>query len=37
MAKKNNLHSLRLVFAELRDKEIVKKLFSDIGVRLSGD
>jgi large subunit ribosomal protein L17 len=36
MAKKNNLHSLRLVFAELRDKEIVKKLFSDIGVRYQG-
>jgi large subunit ribosomal protein L17 len=36
MAKANNLHSLRLVFAELRDKEIVKKLFSDIGVRYQG-
>jgi large subunit ribosomal protein L17 len=36
MAKTNDLHSLRLVFAELRDKEIVRKLFTDIGVRYQG-
>jgi len=33
LAKKKDLHSMRLVFAFLRDKVIVKKLFSDIGDR----
>jgi len=33
LAKKKDLHSLRLAFAFLRDKEIVRKLFSDIGDR----
>lgn len=36
MAKKNDMHSMRLVFADLRDKEIVRKLFTDIGVRYQG-
>jgi large subunit ribosomal protein L17 len=36
MAKKNDMHSMRLVFADLRDKEIVRKLFADIGVRYQG-
>lgn len=36
MAKKNDMHSMRLVFADLRDKEIVRKLFTDIGVRFQG-
>jgi len=36
MAKRNDMHSMRLVFADLRDKEIVKKLFSDISVRYQG-
>jgi large subunit ribosomal protein L17 len=35
LAKKKDLHSLRLVFAFLRDKKIVRKLFSDIGDRYS--
>ncbi len=33
LAKKKDLHSLRLAFAFLRDKKIVRKLFSDIGDR----
>lgn len=33
LAKKKDLHSLRLAFAILRDKKIVRKLFSDIGDR----
>jgi large subunit ribosomal protein L17 len=36
LAKRNgadNTHAMRLAFAYLRDKEIVKKLFSDIGGR----
>ncbi|HBL23782.1 MAG TPA: 50S ribosomal protein L17 [Deltaproteobacteria bacterium] len=33
LAKKKDLHSLRLVFAFLRDKKVVRKLFSDIGDR----
>ena len=33
LAKKKDLHSMRLVFAFLRDKAIVKKLFTDIGDR----
>ncbi len=33
LAKRKDLHSLRLVFAFLRDKKIVRKLFSDIGDR----
>ncbi len=33
LAKKKDLHSLRLAFAILRDKKIVRKLFSDIGNR----
>jgi large subunit ribosomal protein L17 len=33
MAKKKDMHSMRLVFGFLRDKEVVKKLFSDIGDR----
>jgi large subunit ribosomal protein L17 len=33
LAKRKDLHSLRLVFAFLRDKKVVRKLFSDIGDR----
>jgi len=33
LAKRKDLHSMRLVFAFLRDKDIVKKLFTDIGGR----
>ncbi len=33
LAKKKDLHSMRLVFAFLRDKGVVKKLFADIGDR----
>lgn len=33
LAKKKDLHSLRLAFAFLRDKKVVRKLFSDIGDR----
>ena len=33
MAKENTLHSMRLAFAYLRDKETVRKLFTDIGAR----
>ena len=33
LAKKKDLHSLRLVFAFLRDKKVVRKLFTDIGDR----
>jgi len=33
MAKENTLHSMRLAFAYLRDKETVRKLFTDIGGR----
>jgi large subunit ribosomal protein L17 len=35
LAKKKDLHSQRLVFEALRDKAIVKKLFTDIGDRYS--
>jgi large subunit ribosomal protein L17 len=33
LAKKNDMHAMRLAFAFLRNKEMVKKLFSDIGAR----
>ena len=33
LAKSNSAHAVRLAFATLRDKEAVKKLFSDIGAR----
>lgn len=33
LAKKKDLHSLRLTFSFLRDKAVVKKLFTDIGDR----
>jgi len=33
LAKRKDLHSMRLAFAFLRDKEIVRKLFTDIGDR----
>jgi large subunit ribosomal protein L17 len=33
LAKGNNTHAMRLAFAFLRDKEVVKKLFTDIGAR----
>ncbi len=33
LAKTNSAHAVRLAFATLRDKEAVKKLFSDIGAR----
>jgi large subunit ribosomal protein L17 len=33
LAKRKDLHSMRLVFAFLRDKAVVKKLFADIGDR----
>ena len=33
LAKRKDLHSQRLAFEFLRDKEIVKKLFTDIGDR----
>jgi large subunit ribosomal protein L17 len=33
LAKKKDLHSMRLAFAFLRDKGVVKKLFADIGDR----
>jgi large subunit ribosomal protein L17 len=33
LAKTNSAHAVRLAFAILRDKEAVKKLFSDIGAR----
>jgi large subunit ribosomal protein L17 len=33
LAKTNNTHAIRQAFAYLRDKEAVKKLFSDIGTR----
>lgn len=33
LAKRKDMHAMRLAFAFLRDKEIVKKLFSDIGDR----
>ena len=33
LAKKKDLHSQRLAFEALRDKEVVKKLFTDIGDR----
>lgn len=34
--KKGNLHSMRLVFAFLRNKDTVKKLFTDIAKRYEG-
>ena len=33
LAKRKDLHSMRLAFAFLRDKDIVRKLFNDIGDR----
>ncbi len=36
LAKTNNMHAMRLAFAYLRNKEVVKKLFSDIGGRYAG-
>lgn len=33
LAKRKDLHSLRLAFSFLRDKNVVRKLFSDIGER----
>jgi large subunit ribosomal protein L17 len=33
LAKRKDAHSMRLVFSVVRDKETVKKLFSDIGER----
>lgn len=33
LAKRKDLHSMRLAFSFLRDKEIVRKLFNDIGDR----
>ncbi len=33
LAKKKDLHSLRQAFAFLRNKQVVKKLFTDIGER----
>jgi large subunit ribosomal protein L17 len=33
LAKKNDTHAIRLAFAFLRNKETVKKLFTDIGSR----
>ncbi len=33
LAKRKDLHSMRLAFSVLRDKEMVKKLFGDIGER----
>ena len=33
LAKSESAHAVRLAFASLRDKEAVKKLFSDIGAR----
>ena len=35
LAKRKDLHSLRLAFSFLRDKDVVRKLFSDIGERYS--
>ena len=34
LAKKNDSHAMRLAFAFLRNKEMVKKLFSEIGSRI---
>ena len=33
LAKRKDMHAMRLAFAILRDKEIVRKLFTDIGER----
>lgn len=33
LAKKKDMHAMRLAFSILRDKEIVRKLFTDIGER----
>ncbi len=33
LAKDNTAHAIRLAFAYLRNKEVVKKLFTDIGAR----
>lgn len=35
LAKRKDLHSLRLAFSFLRDKNVVRKLFKDIGERYS--
>ena len=36
MAKSGGTHAMRHAFAILRDKEVVKKLFADIGARYTG-
>lgn len=36
LAKKKDLHSMRLAFGFLRNKVVVRKLFSDIGERYGG-
>jgi large subunit ribosomal protein L17 len=36
LAKSNTPHAIRLAFAYLRDKAVVKKLFTDIGGRYAG-
>lgn len=36
LAKRKDLHSLRLAFSMLRNKEATKKLFNDIGERFKG-
>jgi large subunit ribosomal protein L17 len=33
LSKRNDTHAIRLAFAFLRNKEMVKKLFTDIGAR----
>ncbi len=33
LAKRKDLHSMRLAFSLLRNKEVVKKLFNDVGER----
>ncbi len=33
LAKRKDVHSLRLAFSFLRDKQVVRKLFTDIGGR----
>jgi large subunit ribosomal protein L17 len=35
LAKRKDLHSMRLVFAFLRNKDVVRKLFRDIGERFT--
>jgi large subunit ribosomal protein L17 len=36
LAKTNDTHSMRLAFAYLRNKDVVKKLFADISGRYAG-